>query len=346
MKFAKGVAGALLTLASSDPVSCKLDASPPNTSILFSDRSGILSKMATQTATKTRPSQMQACQIVEYNKPFQIRTIPTPSKNDLLPDYVLLKIAVCGLCHTDLEYLKGILPLQLPVTASHEGTGTVVALGSNVTQFQIGDRVLAGQTFGRCGQCEICHGPEEYRHFCKNRDCMMTFNGRNGAFQEYLAIDAREAVIIPDKMSFSTATPLACAGTAAWRAVKQTRLKPGQWIGIVGSGGGLGHLAIQFARKVWGLRVVGVDARDAALDLSREAGADLVVDARAGKESMVEEVFKATVQGCDATIELSGHPTAVDSSAAMTKQHGQVIQVAVVSISVLSPLLLYWDQSS
>ena len=160
----------------------------------------------------------------------------------------------------------------------------------------------------------------------------MTIDGRNGAFQEYLAVDAREAVIIPDKMSFATATPLACAGMTAWRAVKQAHLKPGQWLAIVGSGGGLGHLAIQFARKVWKLKVVGVDARDAGLDLTREAGADLVVDARKGKDSMVEEVLGSTLQGCDATIELSGHPTAIENGVAITKQHGQVIQVAAVSV--------------
>ena len=278
------------------------------------------------------PESMQACQIIEFNKPHQIRTIPTPSSKDLKPNDLLLKVAVSALCHSDLEYLKGVFPIDLPVTASHEGTGTVIGLGSNVNRFKVGDRVLAGQTFGRCGDCDICNGPENYRHYCQKREPMMSVGGRNGAFQEYLVVDAREATKIPDGMSFVTAAPLACAGMTAWRAINQCHLKPGEWIGIVGSGGGLGHLAIQFAQKAKGLKVVAVDARDEGLALSKEVGAEVVVDAREGKEKVVEEVMKATGRGVDATIELSGHPTAAEMGAALTKQHGRLVQVAIVSL--------------
>jgi propanol-preferring alcohol dehydrogenase len=276
---------------------------------------------------------MQACQIIEFNKPHQIRTIRTPSSKDLKPNDLLLKVAVSALCHSDLEYLKGVFPIDLPVTASHEGTGTVIGFGSNVDRFKVGDRVVAGQTFGRCGDCDICNGPENYRHYCQKREPMMSVGGRNGAFQEYLVVDAREATKIPDEMSFVTAAPLACAGMTAWRAINQCHLKPGEWIGIVGSGGGLGHLAIQFAQKAKGLKVVAVDARDEGLALSKEVGADVVVDAREGKEKVVEEVMKATGKGVDATIELSGHPTAAEMGAALTRQHGRLVQVAIVSLS-------------
>ena len=162
---------------------------------------------------------------------------------------------------------------------------------------------------------------------------MMSVGGRNGAFQEYLVVDAREASKIPDGMSFVTAAPLACAGMTSWRAINQCHLEKGQWIGIVGSGGGLGHLAIQFAKKARGLKVIAVDARDDGIALSKECGADVVVDAREGKEKVVEEVMKATGRGCDATIELSGHPTAAEMGAAITRQHGRLVQVAIVSIS-------------
>jgi propanol-preferring alcohol dehydrogenase len=170
---------------------------------------------------------------------------------------------------------------------------------------------------------------------------MMSVAGRNGAFQEYLVVDVREATKIPDGMSFVTAAPLACAGMTAWRAINQCHLKEGQWIGIVGSGGGLGHLAIQFARKAKGLKVVAVDARDDGLALSKEMGADVVLDAREGKEKVVEEVQKATgkQKGVDATIELSGHPTAAEMGAAITRQHGRLVQVAIVS-SYLSHLMV------
>lgn len=160
---------------------------------------------------------------------------------------------------------------------------------------------------------------------------MMSVGGRNGAFQEYLIVDAREASHIPDKMSFATAAPLACAGMTAWRSINVAQLQPGQWLGIVGSGGGLGHLAIQFARKARGLKVVAVDARDEGLALSKEMCADLVLDARKGKDAVVEEVMQATGEGCHSTIELSGHPTGAETGAAITRQHGRLVQVAIVS---------------
>lgn len=155
--------------------------------------------------------------------------------------------------------------------------------------------------------------------------------GRNGAFQQYLIVDGREAVLVPDNMSFATAAPLACAGMTSWRGVKQCELKRGEWIGIVGSGGGLGHLAVQFAKKAFGLKVVGVDAREEGLALTKEAGADLVLDAREGKEAMVERVHKLTDgKGVHATLNVSNAKSAAPMAAAITRNHGTVVQVALV----------------
>lgn len=273
---------------------------------------------------------MRACQIVRYNSPHELRTIPTPAVTSLREHELLLKVAAASLCHSDLEYVKGHLDCTLPVTASHEGTGTVIAVGPAVTRFHAGARIMAGQTFGRCGECAICKGPESYRHYCPYRETMMSVQ-RNGAFQEYLVVDSREASKIPDEMDFDTAAPLACAGTTVWRGILQTQLEPGQWLGIVGSGGGLGHLGIQFA-KARGLRVVGVDAREEGIALSREAGADMVLDARLGKEHVTRQTSVATGgTGVDATLNVSDARTAAATACAMTKNHGTVVQIALVS---------------
>jgi alcohol dehydrogenase, propanol-preferring len=276
------------------------------------------------------PSTMRACQIVRYNSPHELRTIPTPSVASLREHDLLLKVVAASLCHSDLEYVKGHLDCTLPVTASHEATGTVIAVGCSVTKFEIGARIMAGQTFGRCGSCQICRGPENYRHYCPHRETMMSVQ-RNGAFQEYLVVDAREASRIPDEMPFEIAAPLACAGTTVWRGILQTQLKPGQWLGIVGSGGGLGHLGIQFA-KARGLKVIGVDARKEGIALSREAGSDVVLDARLGKEYVARCTYEATGgAGVDATLNVSDAKTAAATACAMTKNHGTVIQIALVS---------------
>ncbi|KAK5098409.1 hypothetical protein LTS08_006542 [Lithohypha guttulata] len=287
--------------------------------------------MATTTTTQSLPSNMLAAQIVGFHKPHSINKIPVPDINNLNPHDLYLKVAVSGLCHSDLEYLKGTFPhISLPITGSHEGTGVILAKGSAVDYFNVGDRILAGQTFGRCGECDICKGPENYRHYCPHRETMMSVH-RNGAFQEYLIVDGREAALIPDSMSFATAAPLACAGMTSWRGVKQCELKPGQWIAIVGSGGGLGHLAIQMAKKAFGLKVVGVDARDEGLALTEEAGADLVLDARIGKEKLVEQVHKHTDgKGVHAALNVSDAKSAAPTAAAITRDHGTVVQVALI----------------
>lgn len=283
-------------------------------------------------STPSLPKEMLAAQIMKFHSPHSINTIPTPDPSTLRPHEILLKVAVSGLCHSDIEYLKGTFKdIMLPVTGSHEGTGVLIAKGSEVTHLNIGDRILAGQTFGRCGDCEICNGPENFRHYCPNRETMMSVH-RNGAFQEYLVVDGREAAVIPDGMSFATAAPLACAGMTSWRGVKQCELKAGEWMGIVGSGGGLGHLAVQFAKKCFGLKVVGVDAREDGLALTKEAGADLVVDARDGKEKVVEQVHKVTDgKGVKATLNVSDAKSAIPTSGAITRNHGVIVQVAVVS---------------
>lgn len=198
------------------------------------------------------PSEMLACQIVEFGKPHEIRKIPTPQSLD--DHHLLLKTAVASLCHSDLEYISGkFTAVKPPVTASHEGTGVVVAKGSKVTQFNVGDRILCSHIANRCHDCEDCNGPESFRHYCSFQAPHMSV-GRDGAFAEYLVADARDSTKMPDELSFTTAAPLACAGITVWRGVLQAELKPGQWIGIVGSGGGLGHLGIQFA-KAKGLKV-------------------------------------------------------------------------------------------
>lgn len=103
-------------------------------------------------------------------------------------------------------------------------------------------------------------------------------------------------------------------------------------MGIVGSGGGLGHLGVQFA-KALGLKVVGIDARDEGLELSKEAGADVVIDARQGKEKVVEEVKKVTGgEGVDATINVSDAQSAAGLACAITKMHAKMIQIAQVRV--------------
>ncbi|KAI9840657.1 MAG: hypothetical protein M1837_001381 [Sclerophora amabilis] len=276
-------------------------------------------------ATDSLPESMLACQLVKFNEPYKIQQVPTPSS--LGEHDLLLKVAVASLCHTDGMVQAGIMGSKLPLIASHEGAGTVVATGSAVKDFKKDDRVLAGLPFHRCGHCVDCLGPADYRQYCANSAGAVGVQ-LDGAFAEYMLVDGREAALLPEKVSFETAAPLACAGCTVWRGILQSGLKKGEWLAIVGSGGGLGHLGIQFA-KALGLQVVGVDARDEGLELSRSVGVDVLVDARRGKETVVEEVHQVTNgAGVDATVNVSDAKSAAGLACAITKMHGKMIQIA------------------
>lgn len=221
----------------------------------------------------------------------------------------------------------GVFGTSLPVTASHEGSGTVVAGGASVRDWT-GARVMCGLPFHACGQCADCTGPNEsWRQYCTKVEGHCGVH-RDGFFSEYAVCDARSTTKLPDEVSFLSAAPLACAGRTVWRGVEQAGLQAGQWLAIVGAGGGLGHLGVQFAKKK-GLKVVGIDARDDGLQISRAMGADVVADARKGTDAVVQQVQDATGgDGADATVTLSDAESAAALACAVTKMHGTMVQIA------------------
>lgn len=288
------------------------------------------------------PDSMQAIQVVAFGKPYQTNTVPVPK--DLGSHELLVKVAVASYCHTDSMVIEGIFGgNKLPLTASHEGSGTVVAIGRAVAadqSFAVGDRVMCGIFFNACGHCVACTtGPE-----CQRQYCTGGYEGNAGAFDsdgffaDYARVDARWTTHLPDAVSLLAAAPLACAGRTIWRGVQQAiqraDLRHGSWLAIVGAGGGLGHLGIQFARSA-GLHVIGIDARDEALQVARSSGANVVLDAREGQEANVAAVHAALPSalqgrggGTEAALVLSDVAEATALACAVTKNHGTVVQVA------------------
>ncbi|VUC25639.1 unnamed protein product [Clonostachys rosea] len=274
----------------------------------------------------TIPDNMRAVQTVEYKQPYKINTVPVPKPG---PHDILVKVAVASYCHTDAMVNSGAFGTKLPATASHEGAGTIFAVGSAVTNFKAGDRVMCGLPLHPCDSCLECTGPEEtWRQYCVNIEGQIGVH-LNGAMADYVIADARTANHLPDEISSLSAAPLACAGRTIWRGLVQAELKAGDWVVLVGSGGGLGHLGVQFA-KAMGLRVVGVDARDEGLELSRQYGADLVLDSRKGKDEIVKAVQEVTRGlGSDGAIVITDAADATAIAAAAIKMHGTVIQIAL-----------------
>ncbi|OAP65608.1 hypothetical protein AYL99_01580 [Fonsecaea erecta] len=284
------------------------------------------------TTTTPLPSEMLAAQLVEFKAPPVVQKTKTPTAADLGPHDLILRTAVASLCHTDLMVQAGFMPLKhgLPMTLSHEGTGVVVAAGDAVEEFKPGDRVMSGITFHGCGHCENCRAPadKDWKQYCFDTDGALGVM-TDGAFAEYHVVDSRMSCKVPDGVSFLTAAPLACAGVTAYRALQVSGVEPGQWVAIVGAGGGLGHFGVQFA-KAQGMKVIAVEARDDGLEIARKYGADHVLDAREGKDKVAERVraLTGTNGGVDATVNVSDHPSTAALAAAITRTHGTVVQAA------------------
>ncbi|KAK4936776.1 hypothetical protein LTR10_022433 [Elasticomyces elasticus] len=271
------------------------------------------------------PKEMTAVQVVEFHKPYKIHKVPTP--NSLKEHEILLKTVVASLCHTDSMVTDGKFPTALPCTASHEGTGVVKAVGSKVTNFKVGDRVMSGLPKNPCGTCYNCSGPNDWHQYCENIEGHIGVFV-DGAFAEYHVVDSRNSCKIPDGVSSTAAAPLACAGCTIYRALIVSEVKKGEWVAIVGAGGGLGHLGIQFAQAK-GINVVAIDARDEALELCKKAGAEHILDAREGKDKLVKYVQDLTDGlGVHASINVSEHETAATTACAVTRMHGIMVQVA------------------
>jgi propanol-preferring alcohol dehydrogenase len=215
---------------------------------------------------------MKAALVTQFGRPLTIGELPVPEVKD---GQVLVKIEACGVCHTDVHAADGDWPVKphLPFVPGHEGIGRVVQLGKGVKELKEGDRVGIPWLFEACGLCDYCLTGRET--MCESA----LYGGytANGGFAEYCAAPAAYVGRIPDALDAVSAGPIMCAGLTTYKGIKVADCKPGQWL-VVSGVGGLGHLAIQYA-KAMGLRVAAVDIADDKLALAKRLGANVTVNA-------------------------------------------------------------------
>ena len=216
---------------------------------------------------------MKAAVVREFGKPLQIEEMPVkrPGRNE-----ILVKVIASGVCHTDLHAANGDWPVKpnLPLIPGHEAIGYVVALGAEVAGVKEGDIVGVPWLYSACGGCEFCL--TGWETLCKTQQ-----NGGysvDGGYAEYVIADARYVAHLPANTDFIAMAPIVCAGVTVYKGLKETEVRPGQWVGISGVGG-LGHLAIQYA-KAMGMHIAAIDVDDDKLALARSLGAELTVNAR------------------------------------------------------------------
>ncbi|EAW12533.1 zinc-dependent alcohol dehydrogenase [Aspergillus clavatus NRRL 1] len=236
----------------------------------------------------------QWAQVVEKKGgPPVYKEIPVPKPG---PDQILVKIRYTGVCHTDLHAMKGDWPLEvkMPLVGGHEGAGVVVAKGELVTGFEIGDHAGIKWLNGSCMECEFCRQAEE--PLCPNAS--LSGYTVDGTFQQYCIGKATHASKIPKDVPLDAIAPVLCAGITVYKGLKESGARPGETVAIVGAGGGLGSLAVQYA-KAMGLRVVGIDGGDEKRELCEKLGAEAFVDFTKSKD-VIEDVKANTPEGLGA----------------------------------------------
>lgn len=208
----------------------------------------------------------------------------------------LVQMEYCGVCHTDLHVKNGDFGDVTGVVLGHEGVGKVVEVAEGVTSLKIGDRVAIPWLYESCGHCEYCTTGRET--LCRNvKNAGYTVDG---AMAEPAIVVANYVVKVPDNLDPAAATSITCAGVTTYKAVKVSDIRPGQWIGVFGIGG-LGSLAVQYAKNVFGARVVAFDINDDKLAFAKEMGADVTVNSL--KENPKEKVLEITDgKGLDACV--------------------------------------------
>ena len=263
---------------------------------------------------------MKAAVVRAFGKPLAIEEIPVPEPG---PGEVLVKVIACGVCHTDLHAADGDWPAKphLPFVPGHEITGVVAALGPGVTSLKEGDPVGVAWLHDACLRCEYCE--TGWETLCEHQH--NTGYSCDGGFAEYVIASERFAAKLPENVDYARMAPILCAGVTTYKGLKETEARPGEWVAISGVGG-LGHLAIQYA-KAMGLHVAALDVAADKLALAKATGAEVAVDARS--PDAAAEILKATGGGAHGVLVTAVSPPAFSQALSMVRRKGTVALVGL-----------------
>ena len=211
---------------------------------------------------------MKAAIAPAVNERWKITSVPTPVPG---PNQVLIRVHSSGICYTDVHQTKGELPGTFPRILGHEPAGEIVVLGPGVTTRRIGDRVGVPWVQATCGRCEWCLRGRPM--FCA--DQLSTSGQLAGGHAELMLAYADATMLLPEGLSYEQAAPIFCAGYTVWSGLRWADPKPAERIAVVGIGG-LGHLAVQYA-KAAGFTTIAVSRSPDKDRFIRELGADEIV---------------------------------------------------------------------
>jgi D-arabinose 1-dehydrogenase-like Zn-dependent alcohol dehydrogenase len=248
---------------------------------------------------------MRAVEVREPGGPLVLVERPQPEP---APGEVRIRVHACGVCHSDAVIMQNIFPgLSYPRVPGHEVVGVIDALGENVIGWEPGERVGVGWHSGNCGHCDNCRHDNAFA--CENvHDVTGIY--RDGGYADYMVARASALARIAPDLEMVASAPLLCAGITTFNALRNSGAKPGDLVAVHGVGG-LGHLGIQFARKL-GYRTVAVNRGTDKEALARELGAHDYIDSTAGDPAAAlramggARAIIATVTNAEAMAQLVG----------------------------------------
>ncbi|KAH6679525.1 hypothetical protein B0J14DRAFT_580977 [Halenospora varia] len=254
------------------------------------------------------PTEQWAQVVEQTGKPVVYKKIPVQKPG---PDEVLINIKYSGVCHTDLHAVNG--------------AGVVVALGSLVEDIQIGDYAGVKWINGSCLACGFCQQSDE--PLCAK--ALLSGYTVDGTFQQYCIAKAAHIARIPKDCDLEAIAPVLCAGITVYKGLKESGVRPGQSVAIVGAGGGLGSLACQYA-KAMGLDIIAIDAGDEKKKMTAELGAQHFVDFSTSK-NLVSDVKAATPDGLGphAVILVAVNEKPFQQAAEYVRPRGTVIMIGL-----------------
>ena len=262
---------------------------------------------------------MKAAVVTSFDRPLEIEDRPIPEPD---PGRVLVRIEASGLCHTDIHAARGEWPVKPtpPFVPGHEGVGIIEGVGSGeMYGLEPGMRVALPWLGYACGVCRYCNSGRET--LCESQ--LNMGYALDGGFAEYALGYARHVVRVPDGVDPADGAPLTCAGVTTYKAVKVSEAGSSSLVAVYGAGG-LGHLAIQYAR-ITGASVVAVDPNPARLASALAVGAEHVINP-------VEQDAAAAIQrlgGADAVISTAATPVAFEQGFRSLARGGRLVCVGL-----------------
>jgi alcohol dehydrogenase len=267
--------------------------------------------------------------------PFELveREIPAPDD-----DQVLIRVHACGICHSDSLVKEGHWPgIEYPRVPGHEVAGTISAVGKRVANWKPGDRVGVGWHGGHCFVCENCRRGD----FMACRSGKITGFSFDGGYSDYMTAPAEAVARMPEDMPFDEAAPLLCAGITVYNALRNSGARAGDLVAVHGIGG-LGHLAIQYARQM-GFRTIAIGRRPDKEPLAMQLGAHQYIDSEAADPAA--ELMK--LGGARVALACAPDSAAIAALVGGLGVNGKLVMVAAPAAPMaINPVSLIMNRSS